>query len=138
MAFNPTALKSVASVADLSDNKGKRSAKATVLEGIKTQLKLFADPKAEGRRWFRSGATDTAFSVKYGTTALKLKGDETQLAVETKLFPEAMAYFSKEVEAGKFDDQLKALEAGRAARVEKMRATRAAKPKKERAETPKS
>ncbi|WP_454883975.1 hypothetical protein [Sphingomonas oryzagri] len=132
MAFNPTALKSVASVADLSDNKGKRSAKATVLEGIKSQLALFADPKAEGRRWFRSGATDTAFQLKYGTTALKLKGDETQLAVETKLFPEAMAYFSAEVEKGKFDDQLAVLEKARAARTDKMRATRAAKPKVEK------
>lgn len=127
MAFNPTALKSVASVADLSDNKGKRTAKATVLEGIKAQLALFADPKAEGRRWFRSGATDTAFSIKYGTTALKLKGEETQLAVETKLFPEAMAYFSKLVEEGKMDDQLSVLEKARAARTDKMRQTRAAK-----------
>lgn len=133
MAFNPTALKSVASVADLSDNKGKRTAKATVLEGIKAQLALFADPKAEGRRWFRSGATDTAFSVKYGTTALKLKGEETQLAVETKLFPEAMAYFSAEVEKGKFDDQLSVLEKARAARTDKMRATRQAKKEKPKA-----
>jgi len=132
MAFNPTALKSVSSVADL-DAKGKRTAKATVLEGIKKQLALFADPKAEGRRWFRSGATDTAFSVRYGASLLKLKGEETQLAVETKLFVEAMGYFAAEVEKGTFDAQLNELEKGREARVAKMRSTRAAKPKKDKA-----
>ena len=127
MAFNVAALKSVSAIADLSDNKAKRTAKATVLEGIKNQLVLFADPKKEGRRWFRSGASDTAFSLKYGTTALKLKGEETQLAVETKLFPEAMAYFQSEVEKGKFDEQLSVLEKARGDRTDKMRATRAAK-----------
>ena len=126
MAFNPTALKSVAAVADLSAT-GKRTARDVVLDGIKAQLALFAEPKKEGRRWFRSGATDTAFSLRYGNTALKLRGDEQQLAVETKSFPDAMNYFADEVKAGKFDKQLAELEKARAARTDKMRATRAEK-----------
>ncbi|MFX4087505.1 hypothetical protein ACKU27_20665 [Sphingobium yanoikuyae] len=134
MAFNPTALKSVSAVADLTTT-GKRSARDVVLEAIKTQIALFNEPKKEGRRWFRSGANDTAFSIRYANTALKLKGEETQLAVETKLFPEALAYFADEIGKGKFDQQLEALEKARAARTEKMRATRKSKPK---AETPAS
>lgn len=134
MAFNPTALKSVSAVADLTTT-GKRSARDVVLEAIKTQIALFNEPKKEGRRWFRSGANDTAFSIRYANTALKLKGEETQLAVETKLFPEALAYFADEIGKGKFDQQLEALEKARAARTEKIRATRKSKPK---AETPAS
>lgn len=125
-AFNPTALKSVSAVADLNAT-GKRTARDVVLEGIKTQLKLFAEPKTDGRRWFRSGASDTAFSIRYGNTALKLRGNETQLAVETKSFPDALNYFSDEIGKGKFDDQLAALEKARATRTDKMRETRAAK-----------
>lgn len=127
-AFNPNALKSVSAVADLSAT-GKRSARDVVLEAIKLQIKLFNDPKMDGRRWFRSGACDTAFSIRYSNTALKLRGDETQLAVETKSFPDALAYFSEQIAQGKFDDQLATLEKARAARTEKMRATRQAKPK---------
>jgi hypothetical protein len=134
MAFNPTALKSVSAVADLTTT-GKRSARDVVLEAIKTQIALFNEPKKEGRRWFRSGANDTAFSIRYANTALKLKGEETQLAVETKLFPEALAYFADEIGKGKFDQQLEALEKARAARTEKMRETRKSKPE---AETPAS
>lgn len=134
MAFNPTALKSVSAVADLTTT-GKRSARDVVLEAIKTQIALFNEPKKEGRRWFRSGASDTAFSIRYANTALKLKGEETQLAVETKMFPEALAYFADEIGKGKFDQQLEALEKARAARTEKMRETRKSKPK---AETPAS
>lgn len=126
MTFNPTALKSVAAVADLSST-GKRTARDVVLDGIKQQLKLFAEPKTEGRRWFRSGATDTAFSLRYGNTALKLRNDETQLAVETKSFTDAMNYFAEEVGKGKFDAQLAELEKARAVRTDKMRATRAEK-----------
>ncbi|WP_343546599.1 hypothetical protein [Sphingobium yanoikuyae] len=130
MAFNPTALKSVSAVADLTTT-GKRSARDVVLEAIKTQIALFNEPKKEGRRWFRSGANDTAFSIRYANTALKLKDEETQLAVETKLFPEALAYFADEIGKGKFDQQLEALEKARAARTEKMRETRKSKPKVE-------
>lgn len=126
MAFNPNALKSVSAVADLSTN-GKRNARDVVLEGIKSQLKLFADPKLEGRRWFRSGATDTAFSIRYGNSALKLRGEETQLAVETKVFPEAMAYFVQQITTGAFDAQLAEMEKARTARTDKMRATRKSK-----------
>lgn len=127
-AFNPNALKSVSAVADLSATS-KRSARDVVLEAIKLQIKLFNDPKMDGRRWFRSGASDTAFSIRYSNTALKLRGDETQLAVETKSFPDALAYFSEQIAQGEFDDQLATLEKARAVRTEKMRATRQAKPK---------
>ncbi|WP_022682124.1 hypothetical protein [Sphingobium bisphenolivorans] len=125
-AFNPNALKSVSAVADLGAT-GKRTARDVVLEGIKQQLKLLADPKVEGRRWFRSGVSDTAFSIRYGNTALKLRGQETQLAVETKSFSDALNYFSDEIAKGKFDDQLAELEKARATRTDKMRETRAAK-----------
>ncbi|MGA1852606.1 hypothetical protein VH570_17375 [Sphingobium sp. HT1-2] len=128
MAFNPNALKSVSAVGDLSKT-GKRTARDVVLEAIKTQIALFNDPKKDGRRWFRSGACDTAFSIRYGNSALKLRGDETQLAVETKAFPEAMAYFADEIGKGAFDAQLDALEKARAARTDKMRETRKSKPK---------
>ena len=134
MAFNPTALKSVAAVADLNKT-GKRNARDVVLEAIKTQIALFNEPKKEGRRWFRSGATDTAFSIRYANTALKLKGEETQLAVETKLFPEALAYFADEIGKGKFDEQLTMLEKARTARTEKMRETRKSKPKADAAKS---
>lgn len=128
MAFNPTALKSVSAVADLTTT-GKRTARDVVLEAIKMQLALFAEPKKEGRRWFRSGANDTAFSIRYANTALKLRGDETQLAVETKSFPDALNYFADEISKGKFDAQLIELEAARAKRTDKMRETRKNKPK---------
>ncbi len=128
--FNPTALKSVSAVADLAQTaSNKRSAQDVVLAGIEKQLALFADPEADGKRWFRSGATDTAFSIRYSNQKLKLRGDEDQLAVPTAQFGDAMAYYVEEVKAGKFDAQLAVIEKGIAARSDKMRETRAAKNK---------
>lgn len=128
--FNPTSLKSVSAVADLAKTgTAMRSAKDVVIAGIEKQLALFADPKAEGKRWFRSGATDTAFSIRYSNRPLKLRGEENQLAVPTAQFKDAMAYYVEEVKSGKFDAQLAELEKGIAARSEKMRATRASKSK---------
>ena len=126
MAFNPSAFKSVSSVADLKET-AKRSARDVVLAAIDRQIALFDDPKADGRRWFKSGATHTAFSIRYANTPLKLKGEETQLAVETQLFKDAMVYFAEEIAKGKMDEQLNALEKNRMARTEKARTTRAAK-----------
>ncbi len=136
-AFNPTALKPASQVAEFADkNNGARTAKAVVLDGIKKQIALFKDPKAEGRRWFTSGATHTAFTIRVANKPLKLQGDETKLAVETKDFEAAMDYFAKEIGAGKLDAQLDEATAAMNARKDKMKTTRADKKAKAAAETP--
>lgn len=126
--FNPTALKPASQVAEFADKAGAaRTAKMVVLDGIKKQIELFRDPKAEGRRWFTSGATMTAFTLRVGNKPLKLQGEETKLAVETKDFEAALGYFTKEIEAGKLDAQLDIATKAMDDRKGKMRATRAAK-----------
>lgn len=127
-AFNPNALKPASQVEEFAkEGNAPRTAKAVVLDGIKKQLALFKDPTAEGRRWFTSGKTHTAFTIRVSNKPLKLKGEETKLAVETKEFEAALDYFAKEIEAGKFDQQLDAATVAMEARKTKMKATRAAK-----------
>jgi len=129
MTFNPNALKPASQVAEFADKSGARTAKQVVLAGIKKQLALFKDPKAEGKRWFTSGATHTAFTLRVQNKALKLQDDETKLAVETKDFEAAMDYFTKQIEAGALDKQLDEATKAMEVRKEKMATTRAAKPK---------
>lgn len=127
-AFNPTALKPASQVAEFADKgTAQRTAKQVVLDGIKRQIELFRDPKAEGRRWFTSGATMTAFTLRVSNKPLKLQGEETKLAVETKDFEAALGYFAKEIEAGKLDAQLDVATKAMDERKGKMRATRASR-----------
>ncbi|MEC3910084.1 hypothetical protein U5A82_06220 [Sphingobium sp. CR2-8] len=126
--FNPTSLKPASQIAEFADKAaGARTAKAVVLDGIKRQVALFKDPKVEGRRWFTSGATHTAFTIRVANKPLKLSGAETKLAVETKDFEAAMDYFAKEISTGKLDAQLDEATAAMDARKAKMKTTRAAK-----------
>ena len=127
-AFNPNALKPASQIEEFANaGNAPRTAKGVVLDGITKQLALFKDPKADGRRWFTSGKTHTAFTIRVANKPLKLKGEETKLAVETKDFEAALDYFAKEIEKGTFDGQLNAATEAMNARKEKMRATRASK-----------
>ncbi|WP_242152556.1 hypothetical protein [Sphingomonas sp. BAUL-RG-20F-R05-02] len=136
-AFDPKNLKPAHTVAEFADSaQSQRTAKAVVLDGIKKQLALFKDPRVEGRRWFTSGASHTAFTIRVANKPLKLSGEETKLAVETKDFEAALDYFAKEIAAGKLDEQLNAATGAMEARKDKMRTTRAAKKASKPEETP--
>ena len=126
-AFDPKNIKPASKSVEFNKAPGQRSAKATLLAGIDTQVKLFKDPKAEGRRWFQSGKTETAFSLRYGNKALVLVDGEKQVVVPTADFEAALAYFKGEVAADKYADQLAVLEKAGAERTTKMQATRKAK-----------
>lgn len=130
-AFNPAMLVPASKSTEFNKLPGTRSAKATLLASIDNQLKLFKDPKADGRRWFQSGKTETAFTLRYGNKALILKDGEKQLVVPTADFEAAMTYFKGEVEADKFADQLTELEAAGQAKSAKMRKTREEKKAKD-------
>lgn len=125
--FSLALIKPVSKSTEFGQTSNARSAKEVLLTGIEQQLKLFREPATEGRRWFRSGKSETAFALKYSNRALVLVDGETQAVVPTDKFEDALAYFKAEVSKGVFDEQLKALEGARTERTNKMRATRAAK-----------
>lgn len=126
--FNPSSLKPASQVAEFAEkNNSARTAKQVVLDGIKRQIELFRNPTADGKRWFTSGATHTAFTLRISNRPLRLQGEETKLAVKTEDFEAAMNHFAKEIEAGKLDEQLDQATKALDDRKSKMRATRQAK-----------
>jgi hypothetical protein len=136
MAFDPKNLAPAANIAALSKAQAGRTMKAVALDNIDKQVALLADKAMEGKRTFRVVGDNSAFSVRVGNQALELEvfvdgkpAKTKEVAVPTKDLKDAFTYYRKEIEAGKYDAALAALDTGRAARVEKMRATRAAKPK---------
>jgi hypothetical protein len=137
MAFDPKNLVPVSAVAALAGVVGQRTTKAVALDNIKKQIELI-DPKRDGKRSFwdttKEGkksytgqGSHVAFTIRVGNQALKLQGDITELAVPKADFRAALEHFAKEIDAGKMDQQLAALDGKRAARTDKMRSTRAGK-----------
>jgi hypothetical protein len=104
----------------------KRSAKTILLDGIKRQIELSKDVKAEGKRWFTVGKTETALTLRVNNKPLKINGEETKVVVPTEHFEAAMEHFAKQVETGAFDDVLVEADKGITARREKLKKTRAA------------
>jgi hypothetical protein len=126
-AFNPAAIKPASKSTEFGQTGNTRAAKDVLLTGIDAQLALYRDPKAEGRRWFTIGKSETMLTLRYGNKALVLKDGEKSVVVPNDQFEPAMAYFKEQVGKDAYADQLTELEKGRAARTDKMRATRAQK-----------
>jgi hypothetical protein len=110
----------------LSSTPGKRTPKEVLLLGIAKQIALFKEPKLEGRRWFKAGKSEMAFTLRYSNKPLVLVDDETQVVVPTEQFEAAMKYYQGEVTKGTFDAQLEKLGLLVDARKLKMAKTRAA------------
>lgn len=125
--FNPSAIKPASKSAEFSKAAGQRSARDVLLAGIDSQVALFKDPKAEGRRWFTAGQKEIAFSLRYSNRALVLVDGEKQVVVPTDQFEAALTYYKGEVGKGVFDAQLAEMAKAVDARKDKMRATRAGK-----------
>jgi hypothetical protein len=127
--FNPSILKPASKSIEFSAvaSSTKRTPKDVLLAGIGNQLTLFKEPKKDGRRWFQSGKSETAFSIRYSNKALVLVENETKVVVPTAQFEGALAYYKGEVIKGTFDLQLAELAKGVDARKVKMAVTRAAK-----------
>lgn len=125
--FNPAAIKTASKSAEFNKQGNSRSAKDVLLAGIDQQLKLFKDVKAEGKRWFTVGKSETLLTLRYGNRALVLKDGEKSVTVPNDQFEGAMAYFKDQVQKDAFIDQLSELEKSRTERTDKMRATRKAK-----------
>jgi hypothetical protein len=126
-AFNPAAIKPASKSTEFNKANNTRAAKDVLLAGIDGQLALYKDPKAEGRRWFTVGKTETLLTLRYGNKALVLKDGETSVTFLNDQFEGAMAYYKDLVSRDAFKDQLAELEQSRSARTDKMRETRAAK-----------
>ena len=126
-AFNPNAIKPASKSTEFGSTGNARSARDVLLSGIDSQLKLFKDPKAEGRRWFTVGKSETLLTLRYSNRALVLKDGEAKVVVPNDQVEGAFAHFKAEVEKGTFADQLTTLEKANEGRRDKMRQTRAAK-----------
>lgn len=124
--FSPNMILPASKSAEFSQSQpGKRSAKTILLDGIERQIKLFADPQMDGRRWYTAGKTEIAISLRIGNRPLKLVGDEVKVAVPIDHFEDAMNHFSSEIKAGRFDTQLAEADIAMDARREKLSKTRA-------------
>ncbi|NML04290.1 hypothetical protein [Sphingomonas sp. G-3-2-10] len=137
MAFDPKNLIPASQVAAFDKSGGQRTTKQVALDNIKKQIALFKDPKAEGKRNFKTEGDRTAFSIRINNTAMVLEtADVKGTKVEVKEmtapnadFEAALNYYAGRIEKGDFDAQLKLLGDKREARSAKMKETRAAKPK---------
>lgn len=125
--FNPTAIRPASKSTEFGQSGKIRAAKDVLLAGIDGQLALYKDAKAEGRRWFNVGKSETLVTLRYGNKALVLKDGEKSVTVPNDQFEGALAYFKDQVSKDVFRDQLAELEKARADRTNKMRETRAAK-----------
>lgn len=136
--FNPAMIKPASKSAEFAASvETERSAKTILLEGIAKQLKLFEDPKADGRRWFVRGNAECSITLRVNNRPIKLAGEETKVVVPVEQFAAAMAYYKAEVEKDSFKAQLEEADKGMATRRDKLRATRASK-KAEKGEAPKT
>lgn len=128
--FNWNSVKPAGQVEEFAEKAvGRRSPQDILIENIDRQLDLFDDPKEDGRRWFTSGKTHTAFTIRFANKPLKLRGEETKMAVETAQFPDAMQYIKEQVKKGAYDAQLAEFEKLLDKRREKAAETRASKSK---------
>lgn len=125
--FNPNIIKAASKSVEFGEQRNVRSAKDVVLQGISRQLELFKDAKAEGKRWFVIGKSETLLTIRYSNKALVLKDGEKQVAIPNGQLEAALEYFKGEVAADKYADQLAVMEKANEGRRDKMRATRAAK-----------
>lgn len=126
-AFNPNNIKPASKSTEFNKQGNTRSAKDVLLSGIDQQLKLFKDVKAEGRRWFTVGKTETLLTLRYSNRALVLKDGEKSVTVPIDQFESAMAYFKDQVGKDAYKDQLATMETANEDRKTKMRSTRANK-----------
>lgn len=139
MAFDPKNLIPASQVAAFGKSGGQRTTKQVALDNIKKQIALFKDPKAEGKRNFKTEGDRTAFTIRINNTAMVLevadvKGTKVEIkemTAPTAEYEAAMLYYAGRIEKGDFDAQLEALGKKRDARSAKMKETRAAKPKAE-------
>lgn len=128
-AFNPTLIVPASKSKEFAGeaDAGKRTARNILLDGIDKQIKLFKDPKADGRRWFVVGTNEVALTLRINNRAIPLAGEEVKVAVPVAHFEDAMNFYKSEVQAGTFDALLNAADERREARLTKLRATREAK-----------
>ncbi|GFE72395.1 hypothetical protein [Novosphingobium sp. TCA1] len=104
----------------------KRTAKTILIDGIKRQIELSKDVKAEGKRWFVVGKEETAISLRVNNKPIKIVGEETKVTVPNEHFEAAMTHYKAEIEKGAFDAQLADADKAITARRTKLKATRAA------------
>lgn len=123
--FNPSMIVPVSKSAEFAAFEQGRTAKTILIEGIAKQVKLFRNPKEDGRRWFTLGQKEVALTLRIGNKPLKLSGEETKVAVPVEHFEGAMQHFKSRVEAGDFDAQLTVAEKAMEDRRTKLRTTRA-------------
>lgn len=129
--FNPSMIVAASKSTEFAgERESKRSAKNILLDGIKKQVELFANPATEGRRWFTLGTKEVALTLRVQNKPLKLLGDETKVVVPVDQFKAAMEHFAKEVNADKFKAQLEEADKAMKARKAKMASTRAANKEK--------
>ncbi len=127
-AFNPSMIVPASKSNEFAQSaQSERSAKTILLEGIERQVKLYKDPKADGRRWFTVGEKEIAISLRVNNKPLPIVGTETKVAVPVAHFEDAMKHFASEVKAGKFDAALADADKAIASRREKLRKTRASR-----------
>ncbi|WP_066864492.1 hypothetical protein [Sphingobium sp. TCM1] len=126
-AFNPSMIKPASKSAEFATAEQGRTAKSILIDGIAKQIKLFSNPKEDGRRWFVLGQKEVALTLRVNNKPIKLIGDETKVVVPVEQFEAAMNHFRAEVEKGNFNAQLEEADKGIATRREKLRSTRAAK-----------
>ncbi len=140
MAFDPKNLAPAATIEAFAKTAGARSTKQVAIDNIQKMIALYADQKLEGKRNYKQAGNAISFTVRVNNTAMDLEvyvNGKPALTKEPSIpadqFVDALNYYVKQIEDGKYDPQLKLLDEKRTARTDKMRTTCAAKPKGEAA-----
>lgn len=135
--FDPKLLAPASTVAAFSKDAGRRTTKQVAIANIDRMISQAKDPAVEGKRNFTTDKDMTKFSIRVSNVPLELAvfvdgkpATTREASVPTKSFPDALGYFKAEIEAGRYDEQLTALDGKRDARVAKLQSTRAANKEK--------
>jgi len=101
-----------------------RGAADVLVASIDKQIELFKKPNTEGKRWFTLEGDNVGFTIRYANSALKLVGEEKQMAVPKAQFLDVMAGIRADVAKGDFKAQLDTIEGKVRDRSKRMSETR--------------
>lgn len=104
-----------------------RGAADVLVASIDKQIELFKKPNTEGKRWFTTEGDNVGFTIRYANSALKLVGEEKQMAVPKAQFLDVMAGIRADVAKGDFKAQLDTIEGKVRDRSKRMSETRQGK-----------
>lgn len=97
--------KSIVKPAELKAGN-KASPRERFVVNLRAQLKLFKEPRTEGKRHFEAQGDNVVFTPRMGNMAVELLPGKRAVLIPTKDFPAVLEAIIADVEKGEFDEQV--------------------------------